>query len=85
MGEIPELPERLSCEECGTDQERLIHWAVSSEVHNEGDEPSGPWSWEILNHDKTSKFKWPKEFDTKDRAWSHIRSILKEAMGDDVV
>ena len=82
---MSELPEQLSCDDCATEKERLIHWAVSAEVDNEGDEPKGPWSWEILNHDKTTKFKWPKTFDTKDDAWAYIYSIVAEAMGDDAV
>lgn len=73
------LPEQLSCDDCNTGKERLIHWAVSAGVEGPGAEPDGPWSWEILNHDKTSRFKWPYEFDTKDAAWAHIYGIIETA------
>ena len=74
------IPKRLSCADCSTKKERLIHWAVSAEVDKPGDtEPEGPWSWQILNHDKTARFTWPCEFDTKADAWAHIHSILKKA------
>jgi hypothetical protein len=86
---MSKLPERLSCPECSTEKGRIIHWAVGAAVDEPGEEPSGPWFWELQNHDKTSMFEWPYKFDSKDAAWAHIHSILREAQeaakGDDVV
>jgi hypothetical protein len=83
------IPEQISCDDCNTGKKRLIHWAVGADVENEGDEPEGPWFWEIQNHDKTCRFKWPYTFDTKEDAWCHIHKILTEAKeateGDTVV
>ncbi len=78
------LPDQLSCDECSTEKDRIIHWAVGAEVADGA--VISPWVWEIQNHDKTCRFEWPIKFLTKDDAWAHIHGILKAATkGDDVV
>ena len=74
------IPDQLSCDECSTEEHRIIHWAVGSDLED-GQDPNalGPWVWEILNHDKTCRFEWPIKFDTKDDAWAHIHGILTAA------
>ncbi len=73
------LPEQLSCPECKEKGERLIHWGFLCD-----DYPDGEWSWNIMNHDETSKFKWPTAFASKDAAKTHVNSILKDATNGEV-
>ena len=72
-----ELPDRLSCDECKEAGKGRIHFAYSQYVD---EAPDGPWTFDILNHDGTSRFQWPYDFETKTKAEAFIQNILDEAL-----
>ena len=77
---IPEdlkIPSPLSCSECLENGKRVIHFAFEQD-----DFPKGDWSWNILGHDQTSRFRWPACFDSRNEARAHINAIIEEATGE---
>ena len=76
---MSKLPKQLSCPECKENGEHRIHWAFICDDH-----PDGKWSWDIMNHDQTSKFKWPVLFDSNKEAKAHLNSILKDSIGEQI-
>ncbi len=74
-----EIPSGIFCQECKDDGKGRMHMAVTSLVE---DLPEGKWNWQILNHDKTVKFQWPRLFSSKDEAWSHIQGIMDSVEED---
>ena len=84
---MTEMPDRLSCDECREEGKNIIHFSYSQYLD---EAPDGPWFWDIMNHDKTSKFQWPESFDTKPKAVAFVQKLLDDAeaevkQGDDVV
>ncbi len=71
-----ELPDLLSCDECREDGNGRIHFTFSQYVDGIAD---GPWTFDIRNHDGTSKFQWPYDFETKRKAEQFIENLLDEA------
>ena len=81
---IPEglkVPSPLSCLECLENEKRVIHFAFEYSF-GQDDVPHREWSWNIMDHDKTSRFRWPASFDSRDEARDHINSIIEDATGE---
>ncbi len=80
-----ELPDRLSCDTCREDGKATIHFTYSQYVDTA---PDGPWTFDIRNHDGTSKFQWPYDFETKPKVVAFVQKVLddaKDSLGDTVV
>jgi hypothetical protein len=83
--ELPTVPDRLSCAECRENGENIIHFEFETLV----DERPNKWFWHILEHDGTSKFKWPVGFKSRPAAKAFVDKLLdnakKEVEEDNVV
>ena len=80
-----EMPDRFSCDECRDEGKYIMHFAFSQYVE---EMPDGPWYWNIMNHDKTSKFQWPNTFETKAKAEAFVLALVddtKDSLGENVV
>jgi hypothetical protein len=73
MNNTTEIPDHIFCPECKEEGTPRMH------MHFEKILPDGLWSWHILDHDGTSKFQWPREFESKEAAKEHITSIIEDA------
>ena len=72
MSNTTKMPKRISCPECKKEGKSIIHTAV---VH---DLPDGDWTWQLLNHDGTSKFEWPGPFSSQNEAEKHIWDLMTD-------
>ncbi len=70
MTKTPERPDTFTCLECKEEGKYRLHTALTKDL------PDGEWSWEILNHDTTPKFQWPKSFESKKVAQTHLNSMI---------
>ena len=75
MSETHKLPERLSCDQCREDGKGIIHFAYVRALEEEPRE----WTFEIQNHDKTTKFRWPQGFNSKAKAVEFVQKLLDDA------
>ncbi len=69
-------PKQASCLECKAEGNFIIHTAIMKDL------PDGAWSWHLLNHDKTSKFKFPKDFESKSEVLDFNQSLI-DALTED--
>ena len=93
MNNTTEMPPHITCPECKEEGKRIIHTAVVHDLPDtlptgvveqdllDGTARlcvDGDWTWELLNHDGTSKFEWPDSFSSQNEASEHIWDLMTD-------